>query len=373
MAQTVVVKIGSASLACEDGKYLDIGIICRLVETLCKLRRQGHNVVLVTSGAVSIGSMRMGMEKRPTDIITKQAVAAIGQSRLMRTYDDFFDNFKQPVAQILLTRENLNKEHHYKNAHNTMRRLLEMGVIPIVNENDTVSVGELRFGDNDTLSALVASLIDADKLVLLTDVDCLYTANPRTDKTAKKIPLVEDISKLNVSFGDSGKWGTGGMETKVTAARIATAAGVRTIVCSSQQPENLMKLISDQGSEIGTHFLPQTKTVKGLKRWLAHGLAPGGNAKGVGVLVLDQGAVRAIKNKKSLFAVGITKVDGAFQEMSGVALVDESGKEIGRGVANYSSEHIKLIMRQPSDKIPELLGFNGPEEVIHRSNLFVEL
>ncbi len=364
---TLVVKIGTSSLTQLETGQLALSTIASLVETLTQLRRSHYRVVLVSSGAVGVGCARLNLKERPKKIALKQAIAAVGQGRLIRIYDDLFSSLGQPIAQVLLTRRELMERSCYVNAYNTFQSLLELGVIPIVNENDTVAVDELKFGDNDTLSALVASLIDADWLFLLTDVDRLYSADPRLVPDAKPISLVNsrEFAELQVKAGSSGsQWGTGGMMTKITAARIATSAGVRTVITHGKYPANLSKIL--QGEAIGTQFEPQPRTDNARKRWIAYGLLP------VGKLYLDAGAVKAICQKgKSLLAAGITRVEGQFDASDAVELYDEVGKEIARGIVNYSHLEIERIKGHHSDKIPQLLGYEGAETVIHRDNLVI--
>ena len=365
-AATVVVKIGTSSLTQGTPGTLALATLGSLVETLFQLRQQGHRLVLVSSGAVGVGCQRLGLRERPQQLATRQAVAAVGQGRLMRLYDDLFSVLGQPIAQVLLTREDLSERHRYRNILNTLRELLNLGVIPIVNENDTVAVEELRFGDNDTLSALLASLLGADWLVLLTDVDRLYASDPRHNPHAQPIALVNrvaDLATLGVQVGTAGSpWGTGGMVTKITAARIATAAGVRTVITEGRHPHNLSKILA--GELIGTHFLPQTPPMRARKHWLVHGLVP------VGRVVVDAGAAHALRTQgKSLLAAGVLAVEGEFPAQSPVQVLDETGREIARGLVNYSSDELRQIRGCHSEAIAERLGYGGPETVIHRDNL----
>jgi glutamate 5-kinase len=366
MAQTIVVKIGTSSLTQPDTGYLALATIAQVVDTLSRLRRQGHQVILVSSGAVGVGCMRLGLTERPRTISMKQAVAAVGQGRLMRVYDDLFTALQQPIAQVLLTRSDLVQRSRYVNAYRTFRQLLKLGVIPIVNENDTLAVEELKFGDNDTLSAMVASLVEADWLFLLTDVDRLYSADPRYDPNAQPISLVNQIDELealNVEVGNRGSsWGTGGMVTKISAARIATTAGVRTIITEGRSPQNIEKAL--QGESIGTRFEPQSQPFNARKRWIAHGLLPAGK------LYLDPGAVVAIRQAgKSLLAAGIVEVEGEFQPQDAVQLCDTIGQEVARGIVNYSSVELQKIRGSRSEDIPKILGYEGAETVVHRDNL----
>lgn len=364
MPQTLVVKIGTSSLTNPQTGQLALSTIAMLAEVLTQLRRQSHKVVLVSSGAVGVGCGRLGLVERPRAIALKQAVAAVGQGRLIRVYDDLFTTLQQPIAQVLLTRSDLMERSRYLNAYNTFQELLSLGVIPIVNENDTVAVEELKFGDNDTLSALVASLIEADWLFLLTDVDRLYSADPRFVPDAKPIILVENIAQLaDLQVGDRGsQWGTGGMVTKVTAARIATAAGVRTAITDGRSPHNITRIL--QGEPLGTQFAPQLQPTNARKRWIAHGLIPSGK------LYLDSGAIAAICQKgKSLLAAGISTVEGDFDSTEAVQLCDQHGNEVARGIVNYSSNELERIRGRHSKEIATILGYEGAETVVHRDNL----
>jgi glutamate 5-kinase len=369
--QTIVIKIGTSSLTKPETGDLHIAAIARLVEVITQLRRQEHRVVLVSSGAVGVGCARLGMKGRPQHIALKQAVAAVGQGRLMRIYDDFFETLHQPVAQVLLTRANLIQRQHYINVHSTFTELLNLGVVPIVNENDTVAVDELKFGDNDTLSSLVASLIEADWLFLLTDVDRLYSADPRQDIDAKPIEFVESdrlpnlIQVMNEAASENTagtKWGTGGMNTKLAAARIAAAAGVKTVITKGDAPANILKVLA--GESIGTQFAAQPRTVTARKRWIAYGMVP------LGKIFLDDGAVKAVMTLgRSLLPAGISKIEGKFEAQDAISLCDSTNKEIARGIANYSSSEIELISGYKSEDIPRLLGFEGEDTVVHRDNL----
>ncbi len=366
MGQTVVVKIGTSSLTNPETGQLALATIATLVEVLSQLRQQGHQVVLVSSGAVGVGCARLKLAERPKTIALKQAVAAVGQGRLMRIYDDFFSVLQQPIAQVLLTRGDLADRSRYINANNTFAELLKLGVIPVVNENDTVAVDELKFGDNDTLSALVASLVHADWLFLLTDVDSLYSADPRMNPEAKPIAIVEnmeDLVKLQVQAGDRGsRWGTGGMATKISAAAIATDAGIRTVITQGLHPHNIPRILA--GETLGTQFLPHPEPINARKHWIAYAMIPSG------ALRLDEGAARAIAQQgKSLLAAGILSIEGEFQSQEAVRLCNPAGQEIARGLVNYSSTELMQIRGHRSENIPALLGYAGTETVVHRDNL----
>jgi glutamate 5-kinase len=368
MPQTLVIKIGTSSLTQPDTGRLALSTIAQVVEVLSQLRHQGHRVVLVTSGAVGVGCGCLGLRDRPRTIALKQAVAAVGQGRLMRIYDDLFTTLQQPIAQILLTRGDLIQRQHYLNVYNTFQELFGLGVIPIVNENDTVAVDELKFGDNDTLSALVASLLEADWLFLLTDVDRLYEADPRLQPNAQPISLVSNIQELaqqQVQVGDRGSmWGTGGMATKISAAGIATEAGVRTVITEGRSPGNIARILA--GEPLGTQFEADPKPINARKRWIARALVP------MGKLYLDDGAILALTQAgKSLLATGITAIEGEFQAEDGVQLCDSQGAEIARGLVNYNSNELRQIQGQHSEKISAILGYAGVETVVHRDNLVV--
>lgn len=361
--KTLVVKIGTSSLTRPDTGHLALATIGRLVETLCQLQREGHQVILVSSGAVGVGCARLGITQRPKTIALKQAVAAVGQGRLMRVYDDFFSELTQPIAQVLLTRSDLAQRSRYVNSYRTFRQLMQLGIIPVVNENDTVATDELKFGDNDTLSALVASLVGADYLFLLTDVDQLYSADPRQDPTAEPISRVTDIETLTAKVGAAGSsWGTGGMSTKIEAAKIAIAAGTHTVITQGQTPENLLKILA--GEAIGTLFEATATHSPARKRWIAGSLIPAGR------LYLDKGALKAIQTAgKSLLPAGITEVEGEFEAQDAVLLCDQNGQEIARGLVNYSDQDLRKICGHRSADIGRLLGYDGAETVMHRDNL----
>jgi glutamate 5-kinase len=363
--QTLVIKIGTSSLTQPETGDLALATIAHLIEVLTRLCRQGHQVVLVSSGAVGVGCARLGLSERPRTMAKKQAIAAVGQGRLMRVYDDLFSTLQQPIAQVLLTRSDLVHRQGYLNAYNTFQALFDLGVIPIVNENDTVAVDELKFGDNDTLSALVAGLVEADWLFLLTDVDRLYSADPRRQPDAQPIERVEsmaELAALQVQVGAGGTWGTGGMATKITAAEIASAAGVRTAITEGRFPENIAKILA--GEPLGTQFVAQTNPINARKRWIAHALVP------VGKLFLDEGAVKAVIHQgKSLLAAGIRQIEGEFQAEDAVQLCRLSGEEIARGLVNYTSGELQKIQGYRSEDIPQILGYPGAETVVHRDNM----
>ncbi len=363
MAGTIVIKIGTSSLTQPDTGNLALSTIAGLVEVTHELQRKGHSVILVSSGAIGVGCGRLRLPERPQSLAIKQAVAAVGQGRLIRIYDDMFTSVQQPIAQVLLTRLDLVERSRYVNVFRTFDALLKLHVVPIVNENDTVAVDELKFGDNDTLSARVASLVDADWLFLLTDVDQLYTADPRKNSAAQAIDRVENLDQLNADIASAGtQWGTGGMITKIEAAKIATAAGVRTVIANGRNARNILQVLEGKG--VSTIFEPQPRPFNARQRWLAHGVVPSG------LLYLDEGAVRAVREGgKSLLPAGIIQVEGSFDSQDAVQLCDRQGVEIARGLVNYGSDELQRIRGQKSNAIAAILGYSSTETIVHRDNL----
>jgi glutamate 5-kinase len=362
MQSVIVIKIGTSSLTRPDGN-LALAAIAALIETIVDLKSQGYAVILVSSGAVGVGCKRLNLTTKPKLIALKQAAAAVGQGRIIRVYDDLFSQYGLPVAQILLTRGDLENRQSYKNIYNTFQELLKLNVVPIINENDTVAVEELKFGDNDTLSARVASLIEAKWLFLLTDVDHLYSADPHHHPDAQKISIVNSITELVVNTdSQSSGWGTGGMVTKIAAAKIAVSAGVTTIITNGKYPHNISKILA--GESIGTCFRPQVKIENSRKRWLAHGSIP------IGKIFLDAGASQAILQQgKSLLPAGITSISGDFDESDTVQLCNHEMKEIAIGIVNYSSTELQKIYGHQSAEIETILGYISEETIIHRDNL----
>eukprot|EP00884_Botryococcus_braunii_P023354 jgi/Botrbrau1/9702/Bobra.0201s0032.1 len=360
---TVVIKVGTSSLVRTEQNSINLSNLARICETVRDLHVAGHRVVVVSSGAVGVGAQRFRLASRPGQLAQKQALAAVGQVHLMRFYDDFFSALGLTCAQVLLTLDNLASRGQYLNASNTFRELFAYGAIPIVNENDTVAVEELRIGDNDTLSAQVATLVRADWLFLLTDVDALYTANPNVDPSARAIPEVHDLEELQVDTSTAGtQWGTGGMGTKLTAARIATAAGCKMVICSATAPESIAALVL-RGQHVGTLFHAHPQANKGRKRWI-----PSVPVKGE--LYLDAGAVRAVRERgTSLFSAGIVRVLGDFCAQDAVRLCDASGAEFARGLCNYSFLEVSRIKGLSSKDFKEQLGYVGAEEIVHRDNI----
>mmetsp|Transcript_19273 Transcript_19273/g.34368 ORF Transcript_19273/g.34368 Transcript_19273/m.34368 type:complete len:449 (-) Transcript_19273:60-1406(-) len=362
--KTVVIKVGTSSLVAPDNTTLSIGNIARLCEVVKELHVAGFSVVLVSSGAVGVGCQRLKLATKPTNMATKQALAAVGQLHLMRYYDDFFGAVGLSCAQVLLTLDNFANRGQYLNARNTFDELLKFDVIPIVNENDTVAVEQLRFGDNDTLSAQVATVLRADWLFLLTDVDCLYTANPNTHPDAQPIHEVHNVAQLEVDTSTSGtQWGTGGMATKLTAARLATAAGCKMVISNAGKVEQIPRIL--RGEKLGTVFHPVPNALKGRRRWIL-------SVPVKGKLWLDEGAVRAVNSRrKSLFAVGVKKVTGEFSTDDCISLCDMGGIEFARGLSNYGAAEARQIMGRPNEDHDRLLGYPGSEYLLHRDNISI--
>lgn len=365
-ASLIVVKVGTRVLTHPDG-WLDPEQIRKLAEGISALIQAGRQVVLVSSGAVGAGMSQLGLSSRPTDIAQLQAVAAIGQTKLIEAYDRTFRQLGQVAAQVLLTAEDLDDRARYLNVRNTLRSLLKLKAVPIINENDTVAVDELMltFGDNDRLAAIVTNLIRAPLLVILSDVAGLYDRNPR-DANAQLQSTIQKVDEAVFQFAQGGPstLSKGGMASKLRAARMATAAGENVIICSGRQPEPLQQIL--QGEPIGTLFLAQGKTVTPWKRWI------GFTAQPKGQIMVDDGAGAAIARQGgSLLAIGVTSCQGSFEKGDVVAVCDASGREIARGLCNYSAKELDQIKGLKSDRIPEVLGHRPYHEVIHRDNMTI--
>ncbi len=358
-----VVKIGSALLT-NDGRGLDLVGISAWVEQIVALRQSGVEMVLVSSGAVAEGMKRLGWVQRPTALHELQAAAAVGQMGLVQAYESCFQRHGMHTAQILLTHDDLSNRKRYLNARSTLHTLLKLGAVPVVNENDTVATEEIRLGDNDTLAALVTNLIEAELLVILTDQSGMYDADPRTNPKAALLHewRAGDAQLESMAGGGSGALGRGGMLTKVRAAAQAGRSGASTIIAPGREAEVLLRIA--QGEEIGTLLYSNEEPVAARKQWLA------GQLQLRGRLTLDAGAAKVLREAgKSLLPVGVIAVEGEFARGEAVACVEADGKEIARGLVNYSADETRKIMRQPSDKIEELLGYVDEPELIHRDNL----
>jgi glutamate 5-kinase len=358
-----VIKIGS-SLLTNDGQGLAAEALDGWVAQIAALRHEGREILLVSSGAVAEGMTRLGWKKRPNALHELQAAAAVGQMGLVQAYESRFQKFGLHTAQILLTHDDLADRQRYLNARSTMRTLLQLGVIPVVNENDTVTTDEIRFGDNDTLAALVANLIVADLLVVLTDQSGMYDGDPRSNADARLIAeaAANDASLEAMAAGTGGSLGRGGMLTKVRAARLAARSGALTLIAPGRVPDILRRIAADE--PIGTRLYPSSEPLAARKQWLA------GQLQVRGRLILDAGAVRVLSSAgKSLLPVGVVAVSGEFGRGDLVACVNPDGVEIARGLVNYNAEESRRIIGQPSSRIQELLGYIDEPELIHRDNL----
>lgn len=362
-SKTLIVKVGS-SLVTNNGEGLDRGAIAAWAAQISALIAQGKQVVLVSSGAVAEGMQRLGWKKRPVEVNELQAAAAVGQMGLVQMYESCFSQHGLHTAQILLTHEDLSDRKRYLNARSTLKTLLNLKVIPIINENDTVVTEEIRFGDNDTLGALVANLIEADTLVILTDQQGLYSADPRKDISAQFInfEMAGNPALEKMAGGAGSNVGTGGMLTKILAAKRAANSGAHTIIASGREPNVLVRLSA--GEAIGTHLQAGQMKIVAKKQWLADHLRIGGK------LVLDAGAANVLtKEGKSLLAIGVVDVQGAFERGDVVACVNADGVELARGIVNYNSQEVSRIKRKPSHEIEQILGYVEESELIHRDNM----
>jgi glutamate 5-kinase len=364
----VVAKFGTSLLTAGTSR-LNMERMTDLVDQISRLHNQGVEVIIVTSGAIASGREKLGLTKKAKGVALKQVLASVGQSRLMNIYEELFNRHNIIVGQALLTKSVLSDRAGYLNTRNTLLASLEMGVIPIINENDVVAVdeiGEARFGDNDNLSAMVANLIDADLLFILTDIAGLYTADPNKDPSARMIPLVEKIDdkiEKRVSGSTSGL-GTGGMVTKIEAAKLATESGVTVVIANGSEKDILVRVTG--GEAIGTRFLPVKNKLDSRQRWLLSGLCTRGK------LTVDDGAALALKQKKcSLLAAGILEVEGVFQRGDIVDICDLHGVKLGSGITNYTSVEVQAIKGAHSGKINALLGYDYGSELVHRNNLVI--
>ena len=360
----LVVKLGTSTLT-NGTPRLHPPLLIELARQVSTLQAQGHQVVLVSSGAIAVGREKIGFQQLPPDIPAKQMLAAIGQPRLMAMYEQIFGMYSLTVAQILLTRTDLASRRSYLNARNTLVALLEQKVLPIVNENDTVATDEIKVGDNDNLSALVANLVNADWLILLTDQRGLFTADPSTNPTAELIQSVTGVpipDDVWAAAGGSGtKLGVGGMVTKVQAADLARRSGTGCVIASGKEADILLRLVA--GERLGTRFEPVADSVESRKRYILSA------RRAPGALTVDEGAVNALRRGGSLLPVGVTGVSGAFECGDTVRVNDPAGREIARGIVNYPSRDLKKILRRRSDEIEPILGYHYGDEIIHHNDL----
>lgn len=365
-AKRIVVKVGTSTITYANGKR-NFSQIDRLARELSDLQNQGKEMILVSSGAVAVGVDRLGLPAKPSTIPGKQACAAVGQGVLMHTYEKLFADYGQIVAQVLITRTEAIDRHRYTNCRNTFMTLLQQGVIPIVNENDVVALDELKIGDNDNMSALVAGIVDADLVIILSDIDGLYTANPATHPEATLVHTVPEITpEIEASAGGVGSSrGTGGMATKIQAAKAATNSGIQLVIASGTEKNAIPRIL--QGEEIGTLFVSRENRLQFRKRWLAFG------AKIQGSIVVDDGCAKAIRKAGgcSILPAGIYQVMGDFQTGSTVSVIDKEGHELARGLVHYTSSELDRIKGCKSADIENILGHKNFDEVIHRDDLVI--
>ena len=359
-ARRIVIKIGSSSLTGRDGAGLDNAAVSTLVDAVASLKKQGKEVIVVSSGAIAAGLSPLGLSSRPQDLATQQAAASVGQGLLIHSYTESFRRHEITASQVLLTIEDIVRRSHYQNAQRTLFKLLQLGVVPIINENDSVGTQEIRFGDNDRIAALVSHLVGADLLVLVTDVDALYDAPP-SQSGAQKISTVESVNSLSeTEIGGAGsKVGSGGMVTKIEAARISTGAGIPMLLTSLAEVSQ-----SIQGAELGTFFVASTSKKSSRLLWLAHAATPRGR------LILDDGAVTAIKERGvSLLPAGVTSVEGEFSSGDTVELASKSGDVIARGLVAFDSEEIPMMLGRSTKELAKELGPEYERELVHRDDL----
>ena len=361
----IVVKIGSA-LITDGGKGLDHQAINDWAEQIAGLRSAGHELILVSSGSVAEGITRLGLKQRPNTIHGLQAAASVGQMGLVQAYESGFQKYNIHSAQVLLTHDDLSNRKRYLNARSTLKTLLEYGTVPVVNENDTVATDEIRFGDNDTLGALVANLIEANLLIILTDQKGLYDSNPRTNPKARFIAEADADDEQLLKFAEpvSGSLGRGGMQTKIIAAQKAARSGTDTIIASGKEEKVIKRLV--KGESIGTYLKATRGQLDARKQWLA------GHLRCAGEVVLDDGAVQVLKGSgASLLPIGVKAVKGDFKRGEVVSCLNLQGKEVARGLVNYQAEEARRIIGKPSHEIPGILGYEDDAELIHRDNLIL--
>ena len=365
-AKRIVIKVGTSTITYTNGKR-NFSQIDRLAREISDLQNQGKEMILVTSGAVAVGVDRMGLPGKPKTIPGKQAAAAVGQGVLMHTYEKFFADYGQIVAQVLITKTEAIDRHRYTNTRNTFMELMRQRVIPIVNENDVVALDELKIGDNDNMSALVAGIVDADLVIILSDVDGLYTANPQTHPDAVIVPEVAEITpEIEASAGGVGSArGTGGMATKIQAAKAATSSGIHLVIASGTEKNAITRVL--QGEELGTLFVSRENRLQFRKRWLAFG------AKIAGSIVVDDGCAKAVRKAGgcSILPAGVFAVQGEFLPGSTVSVIDKDAHELARGLVHYSSAELEQIKGCNSGEIANILGHKNFDEVIHRDDLVI--
>ena len=363
-ARRLVIKVGSA-LVTNNGEGLDLSAINEWARQIAQLRQDKREVVIVSSGAIACGMQRLGWTKRPGSVHELQACAAVGQMGLVQVYESAFARHGLHTAQVLLTHDDLADRKRYLNARSTLTTLLALGVVPIINENDTVITDEIKFGDNDTLAALVANLVDADCLIILTDQTGLFTADPRTDPSATLIVegRAGDPALEAMAGGAGTQYGKGGMITKVIAAKRAAGSGTHTVIASGREPDVMPRLA--HGESVGTLLIAESQRLNARKQWLADHLQLNGK------LILDAGAVKALGEGKSLLPIGVVDVHGEFERGAAVACVSPEGVEVARGLINYGSSDARRIARHASQEIAGILGYVEEPEIVHRDNLIL--
>ena len=362
----IVIKIGTSTLT-TGTSHISAPVVIDLARQVQFLRQAGHQIILVSSGAMAAGREKLGFPRLPKEIPAKQMLSAIGQPRLMALYQELFGFYDLTVAQVLLTRADLASRSSYLNARNTLLALLDQAIVPVVNENDTIATEEIRVGDNDNLSALVANLVDADWLILLTDQAGLFTADPRTSSDSE---LVTEISGAGIpeklwkaAGGNGSSMGTGGMVTKLQAADMARRCGTTCLIASGSEADILIRLVN--GEKLGTRFLPVASSVESRKRYILSA------RRAPGQVNVDHGAAKALRKGGSLLPVGVVTVSGSFERGDTVRVLDPAQKEIARGIANYSSHDLQQLARRRSDEIESILGYDFGDEIIHHNNLVV--
>ena len=361
-AKRIVVKVGTSTLLYPNGK-INLYRIEHLARELSDLASQGREIILVTSGAIGAGMVRMGLSERPDSMQEKQALASVGQVLLMHLYDKFFTEYGQVAGQVLLTKENFANHNQYINARNTLMTMLKNGIIPVINENDAVTVAEVKIGDNDTLSATVAAIVDADVLIILSDIDGVYDANPQTHPEAKLLSEIAEItSSVEAMAGGAGSAvGTGGMATKIEAAKIATAAGVTMFIASGGENGMISRILD--GEDVGTVFPPKDAHLRARKGWLAFG------KRISGILVVDEGCVRALKRGSSLLAAGILATEGGYSAGSTVRVLTTDYQEIARGTIAYDAATVEKLKGRKTSDFTDIISGEIHDEVIHRDNM----
>lgn len=365
-AKRIVVKVGTSTITHSNGtvNFAKIEILARV---LTDLNNEGKDVVLVTSGAGAVGITRLGLKTKPNSIPGKQAAAAVGQGILMHYYENIFGEYEQVVAQVLLTKVDAIDRHRYTNTRNTFQALFDQNVIPVVNENDVVALDELKIGDNDNMSALVAGIVDADLVIILSDVDGLYTANPQKNKNAKLVQEVMEVTpEIEATAGGTGSANaTGGMLTKLQAAKAAMSSGIHLIIASGDDPRNISRIL--KGENLGTLFVSKENRLQFRKRWLAFG------ARILGKITVDGGLAKALHKEGgcSILPIGVVAVEGDFDSGATLSVTDKQGNELARGLTNYNSEDVRKIMGAKTTEIKKILGAKHFDEIIHRDNLVI--